>query len=396
MQKNLPIIIFTGFAVAAAGTFGAVMTQDNPMQWLSSAATTAKTEPEVAVTEVPKIAPEIAIVAPIAEPEVAIVAPKVEEPAALETVTPSFDAVRVEPTGEAVISGHAKPGAEVVVKLAGVEVGRTTANAEGSFVLVPNKPLPAGAAALTLETTVGNVVVPSTEQVAVVVKAEPAPAIVAVVTPDLPVLVTPQAEATMPVKSVELSAVDYDAAGNILFQGRVAAGGIVRFYVDNAPVGETIADAKGQWQFKGAAPIAAGTHLLRADEVDATGKVLSRIEQPFLREEPEKVLAAAAPEPALVVPEVVAVPEVAAAPEVVPVAPAPAVPVVEAPVVVVETPVVEQPNRIVIQPGQNLWRISREVYGKGRLYTVIYEANKLQIKNPALIYPGQILTAPKP
>ena len=201
----------------------------------------------------------------------------------------------------------------------------------------------------------------------------------------------------MPVKSVELSAVDYDAAGNILFQGRVAAGGIVRFYVDNAPVGETIADAKGQWQFKGAAPIAAGTHMLRADEVDATGKVLSRIEQPFLREEPEKVLAAAAPEVAPVVPEVVAVPEavaVAPAPEVVAVAPA--VPAVEAPVVVVEAPVVEQPNRIVIQPGQNLWRISREVYGKGRLYTVIYEANKLQIKNPALIYPGQILTAPKP
>jgi nucleoid-associated protein YgaU len=57
-------------------------------------------------------------------------------------------------------------------------------------------------------------------------------------------------------------------------------------------------------------------------------------------------------------------------------------------------PEVPQPKRITIQPGNSLWKISREIYGAGKSYTVIYEANKDQIRNPRLIYPGQIITAP--
>jgi nucleoid-associated protein YgaU len=49
---------------------------------------------------------------------------------------------------------------------------------------------------------------------------------------------------------------------------------------------------------------------------------------------------------------------------------------------------------VVIQPGNNLWQISRVIYGKGVQYTVIYEANKDQIRNPNLIYPGQIFETP--
>jgi nucleoid-associated protein YgaU len=49
---------------------------------------------------------------------------------------------------------------------------------------------------------------------------------------------------------------------------------------------------------------------------------------------------------------------------------------------------------LVIQPGNSLWKLSREVYGKGRMYTIIYEANRDQLKNPNKIFPGQILTAP--
>jgi nucleoid-associated protein YgaU len=55
----------------------------------------------------------------------------------------------------------------------------------------------------------------------------------------------------------------------------------------------------------------------------------------------------------------------------------------------------EGPKKLVIQPGNNLWKLSREVYGKGRMFTIIYEANRDQLKNPNKIFPGQILTAPK-
>jgi len=49
----------------------------------------------------------------------------------------------------------------------------------------------------------------------------------------------------------------------------------------------------------------------------------------------------------------------------------------------------------VVSRGDSLWRISRVTYGNGMRYAVIYEANQHQIRNPNLIYPGQIFVLPK-
>lgn len=46
--------------------------------------------------------------------------------------------------------------------------------------------------------------------------------------------------------------------------------------------------------------------------------------------------------------------------------------------------------------GDCLWNIAKKFYGNGSKYTVIYNANKNKIKNPNLIYPGQVLTIPSP
>ena len=48
-----------------------------------------------------------------------------------------------------------------------------------------------------------------------------------------------------------------------------------------------------------------------------------------------------------------------------------------------------------ITRGDSLWQISRRTYGKGNRYTVIYDANQDQIRNPDRIYPGQIFVLPK-
>ena len=45
--------------------------------------------------------------------------------------------------------------------------------------------------------------------------------------------------------------------------------------------------------------------------------------------------------------------------------------------------------------GDSLWRISRTIYGEGTRYTEIYDANSAQIRDPDLIYPGQVLVVPK-
>jgi nucleoid-associated protein YgaU len=49
---------------------------------------------------------------------------------------------------------------------------------------------------------------------------------------------------------------------------------------------------------------------------------------------------------------------------------------------------------VVVQPGNSLWRIARRAYGHGPRYTLIFEANKSQIRDPDLIYPGQVFTVP--
>jgi len=45
-----------------------------------------------------------------------------------------------------------------------------------------------------------------------------------------------------------------------------------------------------------------------------------------------------------------------------------------------------------VKRGDCLWNIAKKYYGKGNQYTKIYNANRDKIKNPNLIYPGQVLT----
>lgn len=47
-----------------------------------------------------------------------------------------------------------------------------------------------------------------------------------------------------------------------------------------------------------------------------------------------------------------------------------------------------------VKSGDCLWNIAKKYYGNGAQYTKIYNANKGKVKNPNLIYPGQVLTIP--
>ena len=49
---------------------------------------------------------------------------------------------------------------------------------------------------------------------------------------------------------------------------------------------------------------------------------------------------------------------------------------------------------VIVQPGNSLWRLARRAYGSGFNYTVIYEANKEQITDPDMIFPGQVFAVP--
>ena len=47
-----------------------------------------------------------------------------------------------------------------------------------------------------------------------------------------------------------------------------------------------------------------------------------------------------------------------------------------------------------VKKGDYLSKISKEVYGNASKYKVIFEANKPMLKDPDLIYPGQVLRIP--
>jgi nucleoid-associated protein YgaU len=64
-------------------------------------------------------------------------------------------------------------------------------------------------------------------------------------------------------------------------------------------------------------------------------------------------------------------------------------------IVVKNPPVVAPPQPekqfYTVKKGDYLSKIAKEVYGNGNKYNVIFEANKPMLKDPNLIYPGQVL-----
>jgi nucleoid-associated protein YgaU len=122
-----------------------------------------------------------------------------------------------------------------------------------------------------------------------------------------------------------------------------------------------------------------------------SGAVASRVELPFFREEAARVAAAAPEAGGQDQAAQTAKPDHSAAGEAGKASSSGEPHVAEATAETAEQP---RSGRIIIQPGNNLWKLSRVIYGKGNRYTVIYEANKDLIRDPDLIYPGQVFATP--
>ncbi len=294
---------------------------------------------------------------PVPQPVAALPAARPSVPAvtAPATAGPSFDVVRIGPEGRAVIAGRAEPGAEITVRDGGRPLGTARADAAGQFVLLPDAALPPGARELTVSVRrADGTEVVGTDSVFLVVPERAAPAVAAATTlatePAAPVAVLLPGGVAAPrvltgaSRKLGLSTVDYDEGGDIRFAGSAPPDATVRLYVDDRPAGDARADAAGQWTLRPSAAIAPGTHRVRVDQVGPGGRVLARVELPFQR----ATLAA----------------DAGAA------------------------------GRTIVQPGQNLWRIARQSYGQGTRFTVIFLANRDQIRDPNRIYPGQVFAVP--
>jgi len=330
-------------------------------------------------------------------------------------VAPVLDQIFVERDGTALLSGKAEPGSRIRVLLDGQAVHSFTVDGSGQFAEFVTVPFNTAARGLVLESVQGDrpllsddyVIAalpkparPDTERVASAEAEEPeapaethagqqteetasagsetdvvdAPTASAADTGQAAEdsqqvailrsgeagveLVQPPASSVVETDQVALDTIGYSDAGEVQLSGRVADGTAVRLYLNNDLIADITPGEGGDWrgEIEGIDP---GVYTLRVDEIGSDGTVLSRLETPFKREPVEVLQAAEAKDPA--------------------------------PGADQSTPV----RLVTVQKGDTLWAISRERFGDGVLYVRLFEANRDLIRDPDLIYPGQVFTIPE-
>ena len=412
-------------------------------------------EPEVQ-EDVADAEPAPEDVAVVAEPETPVEeVVEAPEPALPDLAAPGFDIVRVAPDGQTLIAGTARDAGDVLILLDGKEVGRATVDGSGKFVAFVDLPRSDAPRVVSLVSTRGadraesddQVIIAPSVQVAEVPEPAEAPVeapaavdvaeaapeqdtpviedtavavdeegegpvvtavepevsapvavveaeatdqpepVVAASEPAVPTKPAPEpeleapeivvAEAAEPVApavilstqdgvevlqsagagpqtldQIALDAITYETAQSVTLTGRGTSDEFVRVYLNNQPVLTTEVGSDGRWRAD-LPDVDTGTYTLRVDAVDATGDVTSRVESPFRREDPVALEAAIDRAEAATVIQVVTV-----------------------------------------QPGNTLWAIARDRYGDGPAYVKVFEANRDRIRDPDLIYPGQVFSIP--
>ncbi|MEE1543861.1 MAG: LysM peptidoglycan-binding domain-containing protein, partial [Alphaproteobacteria bacterium] len=238
-------------------------------------------------------------------------------------------------------------------------VGNALANARGEWVVITDTPLPSGSRELSLAARgeAGTDVLSESVMVHVPGTAKVAPS-------DIdhdPVAVSlPRGNTGIArlmqngelgygiegAHGLSLDSVTYDEVGNFAISGRALPKNKIAAYLDKQDVGSTHATSAGDWTIVPEETVKHGLYTLRVDQLNDGGVIVSRIQTPFTMAD------------------------------------------------VTEIDIAE--GLVVVQPGNSLWRIARRIYGRGVQHTIIYQANRDQINEPSLIYPGQIFLVPTP
>jgi nucleoid-associated protein YgaU len=281
---------------------------------------------------------------------------------------PSFDVVRVSPGGDLVVAGKAAPNAVVGIVVGDKEIGRGKSDSNGDWVIIPNISLNPGVQELGLisKNSFGERLIAVRKVIVVVpervkddteeVKQRSGEAL-AISVPNrgsgTRVLQRPledtlekdaQTVSRAYPRPVSIDAIDYDELGRVVINGRSSPEAKLYIYLNNKLMAQGNSDKKGRWRIVPGEDLSIGSYELRVDQVDIKGKAIRRARTIFER---------------------------------------PAVKL---------NPKMEE--RIKVEDGNSLWRIARRIYGQGVLYSVIFKANRAQISDPDLIYPGQVFFLP--
>jgi len=291
---------------------------------------TPQAEPEPAPTVEAKVEPEPE---PVAEPE-----PDNTD------IPPVFDLIRIDRSGAGLIAGRATPDTDIEIVNEGSVVGTARTGRDGAFV-----------AYITVDPSIAAqelIAQAAGDQTSVATIATPVVVVTSADEDAEPVIFQPSEDGVRLIQptsrpddaSVTLDSISYDAQGQVTFSGRARQSAATRLYLDDQLTLETRAADDSSWRAIAGEAIAPGVYTLRVDQLNAAGAVTSRLETPFLREQ------------------------------------------------IVEGDLGD--NKLTVQTGNNLWKLAEGIYGAGTRYTLIYQANRDSIRDPDLIYPGQIFKLP--
>ena len=248
--------------------------------------------------------------------------------------------------GETLAPAGAATAATTDVSSTAVKSGSDAA--DGVVAAVATQPVSSANTAITQPSAVQSAV--GDEPVANVARTPTAPTVIISTSEGLKVL-SKAGKSPEVLTSVALDVISYSVQGEVQLAGRAPSDGLIRVYLDNQPVTDAPIQQDGTWAID-MPQVDTGIYTLRLDEVDANGAVTSRIETPFKRESKAVLLAETSADGVLA------------------------------------------PSAVTVQKGSTLWAISRSRYGRGILYARIFEANRDRIRDPDLIYPGQIFKLP--
>lgn len=283
---------------------------------------------------------------------------------------PRFDVAEVDEFGNGIFSGRAKPKVRVWLRNSdGTLVGETIALEDGAFTILSLNPLPEGKSVLSLEVeeVPGGAIVRAVEQL-VVSRNGNRPALILVQrdTADYAsrilqrpaskgaseLLNNSESSSKTPVTrnsqdnenggKIKITVIDYDEKGRLTVSGEAKPSSKISLDINGKVIASTMADNAGKWSITTSEGI--GKDAIQVGATAAIGEEVSTARMPF------------------------------------------------APADLVKT--FPKGRLVVVQPGNSLWRIARRTYGSGFRYTVIYAANRDQVDNPDLIYPGQVLHTP--
>ncbi|TNM65547.1 LysM peptidoglycan-binding domain-containing protein [Aliirhizobium smilacinae] len=299
---------------------------------------TAKVEPQATV-------PSSANQAAPAPTSPAAPAPASENAAA---DTPTFDVLRVEPDGSAVIAGHAAPNSVLEITNGTSVIAKVEVGPSGDFAAVLDKPLPPGDHQIVLKATSKDGKVVTSEEIATVsVPADKNGKLLAMVTKpgkasrliavpeeankvasaqagSLPaaaaagaaapattpapqgsgkVASAPAAGTTAPIAAapamsseLQITAVEIEGS-KIFIAGISRSGRQVRGSADGSVVGQAQAGGDGHFVIDGNANLTVGDHRIAVEALGSNGQVLVRVEVPFNRPAGDQVAAIASPSP---------------------------------------------------------------------------------------------------